>query len=225
MRENGWVGWVMAVAVGATLLGCGTGADTDEPEATYTRTAIRVGEGGVEVVDVKQVTASEQRAQTELRRAMLGAGRPSPEGAEVGEAASAVVMDPDPFCLRSLWLFDDYEMTGNKLCLLDETPSGSTGYFQDYYRYLCGGTYCFTVDWEAAVRSYWAGEQPGVFDAYHAPWTSSFSAWQFVDFADPITRDAYKVTFFPPACAPPNATCDFDSDCCNGICEIDGLCN
>jgi hypothetical protein len=182
MNKLSYLSYPMLLCLSPALAGCAEDG-AEGAQTTFTRTAARVGPGGVEVVDVKTMSRQEQEDMIDARyvRASAAGSPVQPRAEATGEAADALVVDPDPYCSDSLWLFDDFEMTGNLLCLLPEWDT-SYGYvgnsLTDFPRYLCNSSWCFVRDWSKAVRSYWSGVDTGWFEAPYlgTEWFDPFEA-------------------------------------------------
>lgn len=135
-------------------------ADTSEPgiesidveaDEVYTRTIVHLAEDGTERVVQVQITRAEQLREQAERVAVA-----SGEHEGLGTAAQAITQDSS--CAgSSMWIFDQTNLAGNEICF----HGAGSAFLGNYCRTAgCGST------WNHAVRSYWSGNEDGLFSYY-----------------------------------------------------------
>jgi hypothetical protein len=186
-------GLSLAVAAcGGVEPGLGNPGDpAQDKEGTVHRTIVWLQSDGTAEVKTVEISRAQQQAEVAQRQEMA---QQQDSGSAIGTARQAVAEDPN--CLgSSLWVFDDYNQTGqNELCLY-WTSAGSLAWLSDYRVRYCDAYSCYFFTWEGRVRSYWAGVDGGAFFR-HVAWDSeNFQPWQRTDYAGPIVQDGVAVWF------------------------------
>lgn len=153
--------WMRVCAFGL-MVGCGgvpedaptEASERQEQEELLTQTIIRALPDGTRSQETTLITRREQLAQLEAREALL---RRLGDGVRQQDLDDLAI---DGGCAgSSLWLFDQTGLMGNQLCLYKQVGA-SQGWLAlgGVIRYI-SGTRIYT--WAGAVRSLWAGEDPG----------------------------------------------------------------
>lgn len=137
-----------------------------------TRTIVHVDENGVEKLTVQYVTQAELDQETEAREQLLAGG-------DVGKISQAITHDGS--CAgSSLWLQDDFNQAGNRICFYGAGTANLGTYCHLWYMGTCWST------WAAKVKSYWSGSDAGRFGSHYCCQgctSNTFSAYQRVDTA------------------------------------------
>ena len=122
-------------------------------ENTVYRTIVQFAPDGSIQPIYETVTVAQQQAEQAARAAYLEA---SSKGQIQPQALPSLHVDGG--CAgASLWLFDQANLGGNELCLFKAATDDMA--WLDLGT-LCRGPFCFTT-WANAVRSLWAGSNPG----------------------------------------------------------------
>lgn len=132
-------------------------AASGDPEAASDgivhRTIVQFAPDGSIHPIYETVTVAQQQAEQAARAAFLEASR---KGQIQSQALPSLQVDGG--CAgASLWLFDQANLGGNELCLFKATTDDMA--WLDLGT-LCRGPFCLTT-WANAVRSLWAGSDPG----------------------------------------------------------------
>lgn len=177
--------WMRVCAVGL-MVGCGGTLEEDAPadapegqeqDELFTQTIVRALPDGTQSQETTLITRREQLAQLEAREALLR--RLGGDGVTQQDLDDLAV---DGGCAgSSLWLFDKTGLVGNQLCLYKQVGA-SQGWLGlgGIFRYV-DGTRFYT--WAGAVRSLWAGEDPGSLQSCtstlcYSDFYQNFSAYQ-----------------------------------------------
>jgi hypothetical protein len=146
---------VAGAALGAS--GCLGAADdaaaSGDPAADgkVYRTIVQFAPDGSMQPIYEVVSVAQQQAEQAARAAFLEASRK-------GQSQALPTLHVDGGCAgASLWLFDQANLGGNELCLFKAATDDMA--WLDLGT-LCRGPFCFTT-WANAVRSLWAGSDPG----------------------------------------------------------------
>jgi hypothetical protein len=151
---------ITAVIVGAGVSGCIASPEDADPAAgaadTVYRTIVRFAPDGSFAPTYEAVTPAQQQAEMAARAAFVEASRTS--GRAHPQVLPTLIVDSG--CAgASLWLFDQTNRGGNQLCLFKAAA--------DDMAWLDLGTLCRNPSgrcigtWANAVRSLWAGADPG----------------------------------------------------------------
>lgn len=143
--------------------GCAGTADaddvavSDDPAAASDgmvhRTIVQFAPDGTLQPIYETVTVAQQQAEQAARAAFLEASR---NGLIQSQALPSLHVDGG--CAgASLWLFDQANLAGNELCLFKAATDDMA--WLDLGT-LCRGSFCLAT-WANAVRSLWAGSDPG----------------------------------------------------------------
>jgi len=128
-------------------------------------------DGRVAVSEPRAITAGEQRAQNELRRA-VEAGELAPPVAGIAEDGSCRI--------DSVWLYSRTDWTGSRICFRGLGPA----FLEEYGRYVMIGQYPVWIgDWRISSGSYWPGVDRGFMRNQYYPvdpstlWEVVWPAW------------------------------------------------
>jgi hypothetical protein len=170
---------ILVAVAGLAAGGCAAPSDAaaDADGAAVHRTIVRFAPDGSLAPTYETITVAQQQAEQAARTAYVEAlrsGEPAPPLPQLmidGGCAGA-----------SLWLFDQANLAGNELCLFK--AAGDDMAWLDLGT-VCRGLFCFQ-SWNNAVRSLWAGSNPGSLQACTTTlcWASpflNFTAWQRFD--------------------------------------------
>ena len=150
---------VRLLVVLVPLLGAAACTELDPPagEETFSETSVWLSPDGTTRVTERTITAREQRAQIEAR-----------DRAAAGEPGAQPLIAEDSACAgASLWLFDQVDLQGNKICFAGK---GVTD-LEQYPRWLCDKTTCYTLTWQLEHGgSYYSGTESGVIYSQDARW-------------------------------------------------------
>ena len=121
----------------------------------------------------RAVTAGEQRAQNELRRA-IEAGEAEVPGPGIAEDFS---------CLYdSFWFYSRSDFTGSRICF----AGYGVAWLEDYTRYILVNGHPLPIgDWQITSGSYWPGVRAGWMYNFHqvdgpgTQWSLSWSSWGY----------------------------------------------
>ena len=197
---------IVSTLVGLLLtgaLGCSGAQAPAETEGGIHRTVVHIDEDGVANVTVQKITRAEQEAEIAAREAMTQSSPGHREVMSPGQAASSgdvglhrSAINVDTGCAgSSLWMFDDYALTGNELCLYWHGVGNRYENLADFGRWVPMGRYYYLGNWDHAVRSFWAGDEYGMFryEPVLYPYFFWFNVYQRVDYADVIVANALGV--------------------------------
>jgi hypothetical protein len=151
-------------------------SDTVTPvpdDTVFTDTVVVMGsDGSIDVRGPFSITAGEQRAQNELRRAV-----------EAGEAEAPVAsLVEDVSCSgQAFWLYARTDWTGNRVCFLG-TGSVRLDTYDDYvtinHRKYYAGT------WGISSGSYWPGAEYGMItNRWYIDWQSEDPTYWAVEWS------------------------------------------
>jgi hypothetical protein len=194
------------------------GHSSDE---TFTRTAIMLGSDGHRQLSVKTITRAELERQKESRARApslgLGFALVAQAHAQSSDLTSALV---DASCEdpRSMWLFDKPNLSGNVICLIRDLGAkigfDALDWFTRTFKSKkessllseIGSSQQATsygnlslLHWGGAVRSFWAGSDPGYFRLHFSPFTvERFMADQRADSVSQTVADAYVLALTRP---------------------------
>jgi hypothetical protein len=149
--------------MGVFMSGC-VAPPEDDPGAPDTdivyRTIVRVSPDGSFEQTFETITLAEQQAELVARAAFVDASRSDASGAKTLPQTLSILGVDHGCAAASLWLFDQPQLGGNELCLFKASA--------DDQAWLDLGTLCRSSPpsrcaglWAGAVRSLWAGTDPG----------------------------------------------------------------
>jgi hypothetical protein len=155
------------------------GSDSD-PNQVFRSTHVHVNADGTTVVEETTITLAQELAENAAREA---ARDPSPQTSTssngVGSTSQAISRDGG-CSLNSLWLYDQFNSTGNRICF---TGTGSASLNAYTRKCTPGSQYsyptCYT--WSGGVMSFWPGSENGGFDYVYPSGEALnfFYAWQY----------------------------------------------
>ena len=180
--------------VTSSLAACAADSE-DIPEITgpVTETAATIHDDGTVSTTTREVSVEEQLAEVDARLAAEAEGT----------VAIARVVQDSACANASLWVYDQTNFAGNRICFQREGELG--GYFNlSSITYTCKMVgypprfVCF--GWDEKVRSYWAGADGGRFMDDDVPPVSAshwFAAWASLATGDSVVNGADVVMLNP----------------------------
>jgi len=177
---------ITIASAGVSITGCVDPPDdapdtaaTDPDGHTVYRTIVRFSHDGSPESTVEAITTAQQQAELAARAALVEART---SGKIHAEALPSLGIDSG--CAgASLWLFDQANLAGNELCLFKAAADDAA--------WLDLGSLCATPNcWANAVRSLWAGADPGALQSctrtlcYATPFLN-FGAYQRINSVAP----------------------------------------
>jgi hypothetical protein len=150
---------ILGIAMTVILAGCMADQETtnNEPDPTYTETAVHLNADGTQTVTYRAVTLSQELRENADRELLATpGGQPGDEATGLGTAAEALWQDTG--CAgSSFWLYDHVNRTGNRICFAGTGIADLAAYPVDPH---CSGV---CSSWYGAMQSYYSGLYEGWF--------------------------------------------------------------
>ncbi len=174
-------------------LGCGGGLplqSTSDDTAPVHRTVVHLNADGSSTASVETITRAEQQAEIEARRAAHERRQDS------GIATRQDAISVDGGCAySSMWMFDQINYHGSEICFYGEGIATLANYERAYFdgiELVLGG------NWQAATRSYYAGNEQGAFhgppsDPWFAYCSEAFGPWGHLQVAAQCAQVSYEL--------------------------------
>jgi hypothetical protein len=171
------------------LAACAEGPPTTDDTGYVDRTLVGPGPDGQLVVKHDRITTAELELLERDREAQTLAAQGRPAAGEVAQIPQALTKD-SACGGPSLWLFDAPNLGGRMLCLARNQERLDADGLINYLRFIDPLTKTPSY-WAAAVRSFWAGSDPGYFRTGTRPFpTEAFTAFQKNTSVSNVVRDA-----------------------------------
>ncbi len=146
------------------MIACGQPSEEfSGPAEVFTSTVVELNSDGTITSRTDYVTHAQLAEEVHAREAAVANKRDTP-GRPTEVDAKAQAISRDGGCTQeSVWLWDNYGQTGNRLCLRGIGTADLDSYFRTN---LCAvlEPRCWPMYWGRNVRSYWGGNAPGTFN-------------------------------------------------------------
>jgi hypothetical protein len=157
IREPKTMKRLFFLPVVVALGGCGAAEQStaDSTEQTFTVTSVHTNADGTTDVTYSTITLEQELAENAARAKQFEVNADG-----LGTAAEAIMVD-GTCASQSLWVFDQTDGGGNRLCLDGPGAADLASFCRLRFRNVC------FFDWSMAVRSYWPGTEDGFFSDGH----------------------------------------------------------